>query len=148
MGDVDRVSMDVIDESDNNAENIDSDAIVEELDAMQGKKKNMKKKICELKKKLRAKKEEKNKYKTKAEDLQAQIDRLKAVDWEGDIVKEYKDSEGTTCYDIQWKISTELYAEDVRQEDLDKWKEVKKAQKKKRKKMKKQRKSSSSSNVS
>merc|ERR1712228_851604 len=89
--DVDRVSMDVIDESNDNAENIDSDAIEEELDAMHRKKEKYEEKICELKKKLRAKKEERNKYKTKAEDLQAQIDRLKAVDWEGDIVKEYKD---------------------------------------------------------
>ena len=75
----------------------------------------------------------------KAEDLQAQIDRLKAVDWEGDIVKEYKDAKGVTVYDIQWKMSTELYAEDLREEDLNKWEETKKQLKKKRKKTKKQR---------
>merc|ERR1712228_377685 len=50
--DVDRVSMDVIDESNDNAENIDSDAIEEELDAMHRKKEKYEEKICELKKKL------------------------------------------------------------------------------------------------
>merc|ERR1712083_302762 len=90
--------------------------------------------IVELKNKLRVKKQERNKYKKKAEDLKEQIERLKSVDWQGDIVREYEDSEGTICYDIRWKISKELYAEDVRQEDLDKWEEVKQQKKKKSKK--------------
>ena len=61
---------------------------------------------------------------------------MKALDWKGKIIREYKDVRGNRMFDMQWDISTGMTIDDVSEEDLIKWAKRKK-DKEKRKKMKK-----------
>jgi len=66
------------------------------------------------------------------ERLKEEMQRMREMDWRGQIVAEYVGEDGQTLYDMKWDVSTGMTIHDVSEEDLRKWKKHKKEKKRKR----------------